>query len=152
MSEEQEFERLLGHEFSNRKLIAEVRTHASLLNEPGGAQRVGNSRLAHLGDAVVGLAVRHALFKRFPKADKAKLTEDAKGIVSNAALAPVAHGMGIGRFLETGASLPTTQHGVRVLAGLFEAAIGAVFLDSNFETAAQVTLKHVVLPPLDDAT
>lgn len=141
-----ELERILGHKFGKEYDVEEVTTHSSLLNEPSGTGRESNSRLAHLGDAVVELAVRSALFERFPDAKKGDLTKAKKPIVSNAGLAGLASAKAIGVLLDRGGSRPPELDNDTILAEAFESAIAAVFLDTDFETAAEVVERLVPLP------
>lgn len=95
---------------------------------------------------MVELAVRLALFERFPRADKQQLSDAADKVVSDAALGKVAAKMGLAAFLDRGGSRPMSADNETVLAEAFEAAMGAVFVDSDFETAAAVIAKHVTMP------
>ncbi len=135
-----------GYEFRDDLRVQEVLTHSTLLNEPPGQGRRDNTRLAHLGDAVIGLAVRSALFRRFPDADKGTLTKAASNLVSDPALATLAKRLKIGKLLMGGLSLDESRDKDTVLAELFEAAIGAVFVESDYGTAAEVVMIQVVLP------
>ena len=146
MSETRAVSEKLGHPFRKEALLIEALTHSSLVNEPKGKGRKSNSRLAHLGDAVVELAVRSALYRKFPDANKGALTSAKKDMVSNVALAKVAKEIGIAQRLERGQSRPVAADNTKVLAEVFEATMGAVFLDSDFETAAAVVARHVAMP------
>src|SRR3546814_3563634 len=59
--------RFAGHAFADQDLLAQAMTHRS-------AGVPHNERLEFLGDAVVGLIVAEALYKRWPKADEGALT------------------------------------------------------------------------------
>jgi 23S rRNA maturation mini-RNase III len=131
-------ERSLGYRFRDRRLLAEATTHSSLLNEPRGADRAANQRLAHLGDAVVELAVREALFKRFPAAAKGDLAAAKVPIVRDSGLAKVACAKEIGEFLDRGRGRPQAADNDTILAEAFEALVGAVYLDSDLEEAARI--------------
>lgn len=129
-------EGIIGHHFQNPDLLEEALTHSTLVNEPPGAGRRANARMAHLGDAVLGLAVRSALFHRAPHGTKGDLTEEAKAFVSNVALAAMARQLGLHAFLGAGKGLAVDQD--KVLAELLEAIFGAIYLDAGYERAAGV--------------
>src|SRR3546814_7048294 len=59
--------RFAGHAFADQDLLAQAMTHRS-------AGVPHNERLEFLGDAVVGLIVAEALYKRWPKANEGALT------------------------------------------------------------------------------
>lgn len=136
------FSLALGHSFTNPSLAREALTHSSLTNEGGGPS---NTRLAHLGDAVIELAVRHALFGREPPLAKGAMSKEADRLVSNKALAEVAENLKLQEFVADGKSRPLFTGKRRVLAELYEAAIGAVFLDAGYEVAAGLVRKHLAL-------
>lgn len=141
-----ELERLLGYTFSKKTILLEAGTHSSLINEPPGAGRQANQRLAHLGDAVVELAVRDALFHRFPQATKGQLTDMKNDIVSDVGLSKVPLARQLAALLERGGSRPPAQDNGTIIAEAFEAAIGAVYVDSDYLTAAMIVTQHVSFP------
>lgn len=136
------FEAALGHTFTNKKLAEEALTHASRPKEAPVLDRVANTRLAFLGDAVVGLAVRAVLYRDGRKTP-GEMTIAAASRVSEESLAPVTKRLGLQGFMERGRSRPEAFDSTRMLAELYEAAIGAVFLDAGFGVAAALVKGHV---------
>src|SRR3546814_13956039 len=55
-----------------------------------------NERLEFLGDAVVGLIVAEALYKRWPKADEGALTRARAELVREPSLAAIARALDLG--------------------------------------------------------
>lgn len=134
-------ERAIGHSFLRKELLNEALTHSSLLNEPRGKGRKSNQRLAHLGDAVLELIVRSALFDQLPHATKGQLTDAKKDLVRNSTLASITRTKQLGDSLERGKSQAKVPANDRVLAEAFEALVGAVFLDSDLETVTRVVTR-----------
>lgn len=137
-------ERALHYVFNDRRLLSQALTHSTLENEREGAS--ANQRLAHLGDSVIELAVREALFRRFPKAPKGELTERKKLIVSDEALAACARKIELGKLITGGKGLTPTQVNDTVLAEAFEALLGALYLDADFERVCRIVERTVPLP------
>ena len=126
----------LGVRFRDEGLVLQALRHASV----GGADRTDNERLEFLGDACIGLAVASSLYAGRPDAREGELTERRARVVSRSHLARVARKIGLDAWIElrpplaAGSRLPDS-----VLAGAFEALLGAVYLDAGFETATTVT-------------
>src|SRR5687768_4846104 len=134
------FEEALGKTSDNAALVNEILTHSSRAKETG---RKSNERLAHLGDAVLELAVRQALFKRSPRIEtKGELTDEKRKFVNNAALAAIA-----ADWPKPDGNLGWPLSKKKVMAEVFEAVVGAVYVDSNynFPAAAAVALSLVGL-------
>src|SRR3546814_15329988 len=81
--------RFAGHAFANQDLLAQAMTHRS-------AGVPHNERLEFLGDAVVGLIVAEALYKRWPKADEGALTRARAELVRESSLAAIARAQDLG--------------------------------------------------------
>lgn len=137
-------ERALHYVFNDRSLLSQALTHSTLNNEKKNAP--ANQRLAHLGDAVAELVVREALFRRFPSATKRELTDRKKRIVSDEALAGCARKLELGKLIAGGRGLTPEQVNDTVLAEAFEALLGAIFLDADFERVCRIVERTVPLP------
>jgi len=115
-------------------------THKSAM--PDAVQHAANERLEFLGDAVLDAVVASFVFKKYPELDEGQLTKIKSKIVNRKSLSTIGEKMGIRNHLiySQGRSIN--------LAGLegnaFEALIGAIYLDSNFETAQKVLINTVL--------
>lgn len=127
-----DIERALGVTFSDKSLLITALTHASYLNEPDGADSQSNDRLETLGDAVLGLAITHALYESDAELGAGQLTLIRSKVVNNKTLASAARGIGIGDYLLMGSGEAKSggANGNSNLAGAFEAIVGAIFLDN----------------------
>lgn len=133
-----DIEHLIGYDFKKKAFGLEAATHSSLLNEPPGAGRDANPRLAHLDDAVVDLAVRDALFHKFPRATKGELTAMKQDLVSDEGLASLVIAKQVAALIERGGSRPPEEDNATVIAEAFDPLIGAIYLDSDFNTGRLV--------------
>jgi ribonuclease-3 len=126
-------EERLGYRFDDRALLRAALAHPSYAHERGEGD--GNERLEFLGDAVLGLAVARLLFETYPDWPEGHLTRARAALVNSAALAERARALQLGAH----ASLGRTERRSggadkeRILANLFEAVLGAVYLDGGIE-------------------
>lgn len=132
----------LPHDFTDESLLAEALTHASTGETPN------NERLEFLGDAVLDLLVAEELFRRDPAQAEGELTERKSAVVSRRALAEAAKNLRLGYVARFGPGVHDRQALPRsVHANLYEAVIGAVYLDAGLEAARSfmlATLRHIL--------
>lgn len=129
----------LGREFREPALLEQALTHKSFHNENVSVSRGHNERLEFLGDAVLDLALSDILMRMHPNLNEGDLSKLRASLVNEAILAEVANEyefskhMRLGRGeLQTGGSQKP-----RLLASVFEAFVGALYLDAGFpETLA----------------
>jgi ribonuclease-3 len=126
---------LLGHSFRDPALLRTALTHPSRAYEEGGGR--GNERLEFLGDAVLGLVVAELLFEERPDWPEGDLTRARAALVNSRALAARAHALGIAHFARLGRTEQRSggARKDRVLANLFEALVGALYLDGGLGVA-----------------
>lgn len=122
-------------------MLTHALTHRSYCGENENVD--SNERLEFLGDAVVGLAVTDHIFAAYDNLAEGQLAKLRASVVNTTALAQVSERLNLGELLRLGKG--EDQSGGRskesILADGFEAVIGAVFVDSDWETAATVVLQ-----------
>ena len=134
----------LGYGFSDVGLLQQALTHRSA---PGRS----NERLEFLGDAVLDIVVSEALFDALPDAPEGDLSRLRASLVRDTSLADIAADLGIGEYLILGSGERKTGGHRRqsILADALEALFGAVYLDSDFETVADL-IRQVFGEKLED--
>ncbi len=117
-------------------LSAQAFTHISYANEQG-EPASSNERLEFLGDAVISLVVALHLHENHPHSSEGDLTRMRAGLVSGASLASLAKNIDLGRYLLLGRGEELTggRRRPRILAGAFEAFVGAFFLQHGWLSA-----------------
>jgi dsRNA-specific ribonuclease len=92
-----------------------------------------NERLEFLGDGVLECVSKYYLYKRFPKENEGFMTEKKIALVKNEAIGKLAYEMRLHKFyiISKHAEEKGTRINLKKLGCLFEAFIGALFLDSN---------------------
>ena len=124
-------------------------THDSFAHEatrPSSTAALSNERLEFLGDAVLGIAVAHALYERFPDESEGALSRRRAALVSRDALAATSRRIDVAPLLLLGKGEAAAggEHRPSILAGVFEALVGAVYLSEGFDaSAAFVRREHL---------
>lgn len=135
-SKQQQLCQKLQVTFKDSALLQQALTHRS-------ADPKNNERLEYLGDAILSLVIAEALFKRFPQVKEGKLSRLRASLVRGETLAELGRELNLGEVLVLGPG-ELKSGGFRresILADAVEALFGAVYLDSDFETARQLILR-----------
>ena len=92
-----------------------------------------NERLEFIGDGVLELITKYYLYKRFPKADEGFMTEKKIALVKNEHIGKLAYELGLQQYyiISKHAEEKNIRNNLKKLGCLFEAFIGAIFLDYN---------------------
>lgn len=92
-----------------------------------------NERLEFVGDGVLELITKYYLYRRYPKADEGFMTEKKIALVKNEHIGRLAYEMRLNKWLimSRNAEEKKTRTNLKKLGCLFEAFIGALFLDFN---------------------
>jgi ribonuclease-3 len=124
--------RRLGLSFSNLSLLTRALTHRSFVNENQHSS-ADNERLEFLGDAVLDFIVGAWVYHRFPEMPEGDLTKMRSALVRNDQLAKFARALNMGRALRLGRGeyLSGGHYRDGLLGSLFEAVVGALYLDSG---------------------
>ncbi|OEH85782.1 ribonuclease III [Desulfuribacillus stibiiarsenatis] len=135
----------LGIQFINKKLLYQAFTHASYINEHRKELKHDNERLEFLGDAVLELTISEHLFKSYPKMKEGDLTKLRAAIVCESSLVSYAMQLNFGAYILLGRGEENTGGRKRpaLLADVFEAFIGALYLDQGLGSVSQFLEKHV---------
>ncbi len=138
---------LTGHSPLKFKLydIAFIHKSASYVDKMGNT--VNNERLEYLGDAILGTIVAEYLYNRFPFKDEGFLTQLRSRIVNRSFLAQLTFKMGLNRFVVSNAS--SVSESSHLYGDLFEAFIGAIYLDNGYTVAKQFVVKKIINQHVD---
>jgi ribonuclease-3 len=129
-------EAAIGHRFTDASLLETALTHASRAHELGTGR--GNERLEFLGDAVLGLVVAQLLYEAHPDWPEGELTRARAALVNGNALADCGRKLALGEFVKLGRTEQRSagEQKASILAGCFEAVVGALYLDGGPEPVA----------------
>jgi len=120
----------LGHRFADPAQLERALTHPSAAFEADGTR--GNERLEFLGDAVLDLVVSRLLFEVHPGWPEGDLTRARAALVNTGSLAARARELGLDAEARLGRTEePAGREKESILANLFEAVTGALYLDGG---------------------
>lgn len=104
-----------------------------------------NQRLEFLGDAVVQIIVTEELFHRYPDMKEGAMTKIRSAMVNQEALATIARNLHLGEYLQLGRGEKEAHGDQRdsTLSDLFEAFMGAIFLDSGMDAARELLVNYI---------
>lgn len=126
----------LGYEPADPKLFERAFTHSSLARD-------SYERLEFLGDRVLGLSIAEALYSRYPDEPEGQLSRRYNALVARETCGEVGRAIGVPALIRLGrqAQSDNANHGDNVLGDVVEALIGALLIDSGFDTARGFVLK-----------
>ena len=131
----------LGYSFADPTLLECCLTHVSHERSPNDGH---NEVLEFLGDAVLDLAVSELLIRRHPERSEGDLSRMRAGLVNSDVLAEKAAHLNLGAFLRLGKGEERSGGRTKpsILAGAFEALIGAVFRDGGYGAALRIVERY----------
>lgn len=128
----------LGHRFSDGQLLESALTHRSYANEKGLTRNY--ERLEFLGDSVLGLLAVEWLYASHPDRPEGELSQVKSFLVSEPVLAHFARRLEMGKSLRLGVGEERSggREKPSLLADVFEAVIGALYLDGGLSAAREI--------------
>ena len=135
----EKFQKIIGYSFKNKELLVEALTHKSTVV----SDKKSNQRLEFLGDAVLGLILSEKLFLELGNQDEGILSKARSALANGEYISRMAIKLRIHEYmiLPDSADAKNIRNVASAREDTFEAIIGAVFLDSNFDTVKKVVLK-----------
>jgi ribonuclease-3 len=139
------FEKKLGHAFRDSSLLERALTHSSYAYEAPERAAGDNEVLEFLGDSVLGLVVADFVCEVYPGSPEGELSKLKAAAASTLGLAEIALKVKLDKIVRLGKG--EEKSGGRkkktILAGTFEAVMGAVYLDAGYEAARGVLRPHL---------
>ncbi|SMM99091.1 Ribonuclease III [uncultured Candidatus Thioglobus sp.] len=128
-------QKLINYQFKDIALLKQALTHRSV-------GKNNNERLEFLGDSVLGAVVSRELYRRFPGIAEGKLSRFKSYVVRGQTLSLIAADLKLSNLLVLGSGeLKSGGHNRKsIQADAVEAILGAIFLESGFDTVNTVIL------------
>lgn len=133
-------EKKLGYSFRSRDLLKRALIHRSFNEGKHDGQLEDNEKLEFLGDSVVNLIVTEYLFRKFKRLKEGELSKLKAHLVSSDFLNDAANSIDLSDylFLGKGEEKNRGRNNKKIVSSLFEAVVGAVYMDSNFKVTYSV--------------
>ncbi len=140
-----DLEASLGLVFEDKSLLQRALTHRSYLNENPNLPWLDNERLEFLGDSILGFVTAEYLYHHFPEMKEGDLTSLRAALVRGETLAEYAQSLGLSPHLliSRGEEAAGGRTRRALLAGTFEAVVGAIYLDRGLDAARTFILRMV---------
>ncbi len=140
-------EKILGFKPSNLDYYKKAFTHRSSNKLDANGNPVSYERLEFLGDAMLSSVIAAHLFNEVPSGDEGYLTKMRSKIVSREHLNELGRDLNLVRFLESKIAI---QHfGENIHGNVFEALVGAIYLDQGYSFCEKFIHKKVIEPYVD---
>ena len=136
-------EQVIGYFFKNKNFLSQAFVHRSFINENRNKQLVSNERLEFLGDAVLELVISSFLYEHFPNLSEGQLTKLRAWVVCEDSISAVSKSLNLSSFLSMGKGELLSGGLMKnsILGDLFEAVIGAIYLDGGLDSAKEFILR-----------
>lgn len=139
-----EVEDRLGYSFKNKKLLAQAFIHRSFYNEHRDQIHEHNERLEFLGDSILGLLISDYLYQNLPTQAEGELSRLRAHLVEAGTCAKFLLKLGLAPFVLLGKGERTNEGRGRetILADLFEALLGAIYIDAGITEVKRLFWMH----------
>ena len=136
---------ILEVSFKDTNLLLSAITHRSYLNEHRDATWEHNERLEFLGDAVLELIVTDFLFSTYSDKPEGELTAIRAALVNTVSLSAASEQLGVNQYLLMSKGEAKDEGRARqyILANVFEACIGAIYLDQGYNAAREFIARRL---------
>lgn len=128
---------LIDYHFHDPSILEQAMTHSSFANEKKINRPPHYERIEFLGDAILESIVSEFLYKEKPSMTEGELTRLRASLVCEFTLSSCAKDLRLGEFvrLSKGEELTGGRARNSILCDLFEALLGAIYLDGGMEPA-----------------
>ena len=139
-----EFEKKLGYTFKNKESLKIALTHKSYAYENGTLEKgLYNERIEYLGDAILEHIISDFLYHYTPTLNEGNMTKKRAEIVCEKSLSEAFSKIDGDKYIYVGkcdmGSSKKKQDAI--VADAFESVLGAVYLDSDYNTARDLALR-----------
>ena len=144
-----ELKKLLN--FSPRKInkYKKAFTHRSVQIVDNKGNPINYERLEFLGDSILGSVIAAYLYKKVPSGSEGYLTQMRSKIVSREHLNELGKDLNLIRFVKS--NIDQTNVGDNIHGNIFEALIGAIFMDKGYNSCQKFIHQNVIVPYVDIA-
>lgn len=142
-----ELKKILGFTPNDISFYTKAFTHSSLKKTANNGKPINYERLEFLGDALLSSIIAIHLFKEIPNATEGYLTQMRSKIVSREHLNEISSDLSLINFVKS--NVPKRNFGENIHGNIFEALIGAVYLDKGYKVCEKFVYKTVIEPYVD---
>ncbi len=145
-----ELNKILGYKVKNKALYIKAFTHRSMNIKDKKGNAVNYERLEFVGDAMLSAVIAAYLFEKVPHGDEGYLTKMRSKVVSREHLNELGRELNLIDLVES--KIPKSNFGNNIHGNLFEALVGAIYLDKGYKYCEHFIFKRVIKPHVDIET
>ncbi len=138
---------ILGFAPQNLDWYHEAFTHRSTQSLNSEGQPQNYERLEFLGDAMLGSVIAAYLFTMVPEGNEGYLTKMRSKVVSREHLNELGRDLDLIALVKT--TVPIDQFGQNIHGNVFEALVGAIYLDRGYAWVQKFVQSRVIEPYVD---
>ncbi|MFH4966642.1 ribonuclease III [Gaetbulibacter sp. M240] len=141
---------ILGFKPRSLKFYDKAFTHRSMNLKDATGNAINYERLEFLGDAMLSAVIASHLYLEAPDGDEGYLTKMRSKVVSREHLNELGRDLDLISMVKS--KIPAGQFGDNIHGNLFEALVGAIFLDRGYKYCEKFIYKRVIIPYVDIET
>ena len=122
-------------------------THRSVQMSDEKGNPINYERLEFLGDSILGAVIAAYLYKKVPTGSEGYLTQMRSKIVSREHLNELGKDLDLIRFINS--NVDEANVGENIHGNIFEALVGAIYLDKGYNFSQRFIFENVILPYVD---
>jgi len=138
---------ILGYKIKNKSLYTKAFTHRSMNIKDKKGNAINYERLEFVGDAMLGAVIASYLFDEVPHGDEGYLTKMRSKVVSREHLNELGKELNLIDLVES--KIPKKNFGNNIHGNLFEALVGAIFLDKGYKQCQKFINERIIEPHVD---
>ncbi len=141
---------ILGFKPKSKSLYIKAFTHRSMNLRDKKGNAMNYERLEFVGDAMLSSVIAAYLFEQVPHGDEGYLTKMRSKVVSREHLNELGKDLGLIELVQS--RIPKSNFGNNIHGNLFEALVGAIYLDRGYKFCEQFIYRRVIRPYVDIET
>jgi ribonuclease-3 len=142
-----QIKKILGFKPKKIQIYQTAFTHRSMNIRDKDGNAINYERLEFLGDAMLGAVIATHLYLEVPGGDEGYLTKMRSKVVSREHLNELGKDLNLINLIES--KIAASQFGENIHGNLFEALVGAIFLDKGFKYCEKFIYDRVIIPYVD---
>ncbi|GAB5565302.1 MAG: ribonuclease III [Winogradskyella sp.] len=145
-----ELKKILGFKPLSESLYEKAFTHRSMNIKDKHGNPINYERLEFVGDAMLSSVIAAYLFEQVPHGDEGYLTKMRSKVVSREHLNELGKELDLIKLVKS--RIPVSNFGNNIHGNLFEALVGAIYLDRGYKMCEKFIFKRVINPHVDIET
>jgi len=142
--------KILGFKPKSKSLYIKAFTHRSMNIKDEKGNPINYERLEFVGDAMISAVIAAYLYGQVPHGNEGYLTKMRSKVVSREHLNELGKELGLIELVQS--RIPKSNFGNNIHGNLFEALVGAIYLDMGYKNCEKFLYQRVINPHVDIET